>query len=129
MTFAWACCLAVFLWVMDLLLDLAGMEEEDTQLMRRGVLFEVALRGCVEVAPAEVTVGTIAAAVAVDTAVAAAAAAAVDTEKIVARVGVGLPEMVLVVEPPGTCLVVGGFDIVDQKANTDSGKAGPLPVD
>lgn len=39
MAFAWACCLAVFLWVMDLLLGLVGME--DTQLMK-GVSFEVA---------------------------------------------------------------------------------------
>jgi hypothetical protein len=69
----------------------------------RGVSFEVALR---IVAPAEATAGT---------------------EKIVAQVWEGLFEMVLVVEPPGTCLVVvGGFGIVDQKAYTDSGVAETL---
>lgn len=88
---------------MDLILGLAGME--DTQLMR-GVSFEVALR---VVDPAE-----------------AIAAAAADTEKIVAQVWEGLFEMVLVVESPGTCLVVGGFGIVDQKAYTDSGGAETL---
>lgn len=73
----------------------------------RGVSFEVALR---IVAPAEAT-----------------AAAAAGTEKIVAQVWEGLFEMVLVVEPPGTCLVVvGGFGIVDQKAYTDSGVAETL---
>lgn len=78
----------------------------------RGVSFEVALR---IVAPAEAT------------AAAAAAVAAAGTEKIVAQVWEGLFEMVLVVEPPGTCLVVvGGFGIVDQKAYTDSGVAETL---
>lgn len=119
MAFALACCLAVFLWVMNLLLDLAGME--DTQL-RRGVLFDLAMRVVVEVVPA----GAIAAAVA---AVAGAVAVAADTEKIAAPVGEGSPEKVLVVEPPGTCLVVGVFDIVDQKVNTDSGGSGPWLVD
>lgn len=76
----------------------------------RGVSFEVALR---IVGPAE-------------TIAAAAAGAAADTEKIVAQVWGDLLEMVQVVEPPGTCLVVGGFDIVDQKAYTDSGGAETL---
>lgn len=122
MAFAWACCLAVFLREIDLLLDWVGME--DTQLMM-GVLFEVALRVvvAVEVAPAEVNAEAI-------VAVAVAAAVAADTEKIVARVEMGLPEMVvLVVEPPGTCLAVGVFDIVDQKVNTDSGGSGAWLVD
>lgn len=107
MAFAWACCLAVFLWVMDLMLGWAGME--DTQ-QTRGVSFEVALRIA---EPAE-------------TIAAAAAGAAADTEKIVAQVWGDLFEMVQVVEPPGTCLVVGGFGIVDQKAYTDSGGAETL---
>ena len=101
-------------------LGLAG--RKGTQLMR-GVLFEAALRVAVEVAPAEVTAEAIAAVAAVVVAVAA------DTEEIVAQVGMGLPEMVLVVGPLATCLVVGVFDIVDQKVNTDSGGAGPQLVD
>lgn len=121
MAFAWPCCLAVFLGEIDLLLGWVGME--DTPLMR-GVLFEVALRVvvAVEVAPAEVNVEAIV--------VVAVAAVAADTEKIVAQVEMRLLEMVvLAVEPLGTCLVVGGFDIVDQKVNTDSGGAGSWLVD
>jgi hypothetical protein len=79
-----------------------------------GVSFESALTVVAEVVPAEVTVEAI-------------AVVAADTEKIVAQVWEGLFEMVLVVEPPGTCLVVvGGFGIVDQKAYTDSGVAETL---
>lgn len=121
MAFAWACCLAVLLWAVNLLLGLAGMKldlllglagMEDTQMMR-GVSFEAALRVVVEVAPA----GTI-----------AAVAVAADTGKTVEQVGEGLLGMVLVVEPSGTCLV-GGFDIVGQKAYTDSVGAEALQVD
>lgn len=108
MAFAWPCCLAVFLQVMGLLLDLAGTE--GTHLERR-VLLEIALGVAVKAAPA-VTIA-VAAAVA-----AAAVVVAADSEKIVAQ-EMGLLEMVLVVEPR-----VGVFDIVDRMVSTDSGGAG-----
>ena len=109
MAFAWPCCLAVFLQVMGLLLDLAGTE--GTHLERR-VLLEIALGVAVKAAPA-VTIAVAAAAAA------AAVVVAADSEKIVAQVGMGLLEMVLVVEPR-----VGVFDIVDRMVNTDSVGAG-----
>ena len=109
MAFAWPCCLAVFLQVMGLLLDLAGTE--GTHLERR-VLLEIALGVAVKAAPA-VTIAVAAAAAA------AAVVVAADSEKIVAQVGMGLLEMVLVVEPR-----VGVFDIVDRMVSTDSGGAG-----
>lgn len=110
MAFAWPCCLAVFLQVMGLLLDLAGMEGTH---LEREVLLEIALEVAVKAAPAVTIV--VAAAVAVVVAVAVAA----DSEKIVAQVGMGLLETVLVVEPQ-----VGVFDIVDRMVNTDSVGAG-----
>lgn len=112
MAFAWPCCLAVFLKVIGLLLDLAGMV--GTQ-MEREVLLEIALGVPVKVAPAVPIVVVAAAAVAVDV-----VAVAADSEKIVAQLGMGSLEMVLVVEPQ-----FGVFDIVDQNVGTGSGGAGP----
>lgn len=78
---------------------------ECKHLLRR-VSFERELRVVVEVAPAVVTVEAI--------------AVVADTEKIVAPVGIALPEMMMLVVE---------FDTVDQKANTDSEEAGPRLVD
>ena len=87
-----------------------------------GFLSGVALREAVKMAPAEPTAAGVAAAAAA----AAVVAVAADTEGTVAQLGMGLPEMVLVVESPATCLVeVGVFGIVDlSMVNTDSERAG-----
>lgn len=87
------------------MLGLAG--RKDTQLLRE-VSFAVARLAVVAAVPA---------------------AAAVDTVEIVEQVGSELLEMVLAVEPPGRCLVVGVFDTVDQKVNTDSGEVESQLVD
>lgn len=71
--------------------------------MPQGVLLETELRVVVEVGypPAVVTVE----------AIALVGAVAADTEVIVARVGIGLPE---------TMMPMAEFDSVDQSANIDS---------
>lgn len=79
----------------------------------RGVSLETVLRVVVEVALAPAVVVTV-------EAIAVVGAVAADTAKIVARVGIGLPEMMMLIVE---------FDTVDQKANTDSEEAGSQLVD
>lgn len=81
--------------------------------MPRGVSLETVLRVVVEVALAPAVVVTV-------EAIAVVGAVAADTAKIVARVGIGLPEMMMLIVE---------FDTVDQKANTDSEEAGSQLVD
>lgn len=73
----------------------------------RGVSLETLLRVVVEVALAPAVVVTV-------EPIAVVGTVAADTVKIVAQVGIGLPEMMMLIVE---------FDTVDQKANTDSEEA------